>query len=112
MKHCRSPRTRTNKFIVVNEDESILVPLTDVRESFGVVPEDFTVCFLCKEPAEFILCPTIDFSEHPILARHAQTGIQFPNADSNSLALALRAEHGSNLELPLCEPHSHGSITN
>ena len=108
MKRCRSARPKPREVVVIYSNEAVLVHLKDVHARFGAVPKDFTTCFRCSEPAEFLLCTTVDFSGHAVLARYAKT--EYKDAGSNSVALALRAQYGSNIELPLCEFHSQGLI--
>jgi hypothetical protein len=81
------------------------IRISDVRELQGEVPEPFRKCFIgdCGRPAVYIICAV---SDDPKL----QKDTAFSDAAAEALAQELRAEFGTNLELPVCELHLDGSV--
>lgn len=79
------------------------VPISDVQELQGEVPEPFRKCFIgdCGRDAVYIICAV---SDDPKL----QKDTPFSDTAVEALAQELRAEFDTNLELPVCELHVDG----
>jgi hypothetical protein len=75
-----------------------LAPIKDVIELFGPIPQVFTRCFVCNREAKYIACCLDDElskrTEHGCADQAAEALVQY-----------LRADCGTNFELPVCETH-------
>ena len=87
----------------VSIDAKSAVPISDLRAAHGEIPQVFRRCFIgdCNRPAVYIMCAV---SDDPRIANERP----FSDAAAEALAQELRAEFGTNLELPVCELHLDG----
>jgi hypothetical protein len=77
------------------------VKVADIERRDGSLPDIFSRCALCDQPAVWLLCLSTD------LERYAEH--QYQEAHAAALAEELRSQCGSNLEVPVCETHREGS---
>jgi hypothetical protein len=77
--------------------------ISDLRERTGDVPLAFQLCLIsgCGRQAAYLICAV---SDHAIV----QNEIRFTETAAEALAQELRAEFGTNLEIPVCELHLDG----
>jgi len=85
----------------------VAIPISALRSAHGAIPQSFAKCFIseCARPSAFILCAVVEDEDYSSERHFAETSAQ-------ALSQELRAEYGTNLELPVCELHSEGAATN
>lgn len=81
----------------------IVIEISEIRNCYGSVPDGFAVCMSCKAPAEILVCANWD------QARDEQP---YKDQEMEALAQEIRAELGTNLELPICRQHFKRSQVN
>jgi hypothetical protein len=87
----------------VSCEARVAVRISDLRERTGDVPLAFRNCLIsgCGHLAVYLICAV---SDHAIV----QNERRFAETAAEALAQELRAEFGTNLEIPVCELHLDG----
>ena len=83
------------------------IPISAIQRLYGSVPRSFSTCFVCKMPAQAILCGRF---RNPMQFALLPDG--FPESSAEALAQELRADLGTEVELPVCEIHRDGGLIN
>lgn len=77
-----------------------LVELSDITATFGIELQEVR-CAVCKRPARFFICGTVDGCYRFADYEPKDDGI-------GSVIMLLRSEFGSNFEMPVCDSHAMG----